>query len=257
VHRLRGQLLPLVFLDQVFGAPQTDHDGPINIVVLQADDSQFGLVIDDISDTAEIVVKPLGRLLKNAAGFAGATIMGDGRVALILDVAGLAQHAGMGATARNRQDQTARGDDRSAGIESILVVGLGERRFALPLANVARLEEIPEASVRSAGDQQVVHYRGQILPLVRLTDKLGIASEASSTGTLQVLVCGSEERSVGLIVDAIYDVVEDRLLLSERTTSFGVRGTVVLHGEVTDILDLGAILGEDVVLPVFTSEVAA
>jgi two-component system chemotaxis sensor kinase CheA len=251
-------LLPLVFLDQVFGAPKANYDGPVNIVVLQADDSQFGLVIDDISDTAEIVVKPLGRLLKSAAGFAGATIMGDGRVALILDVAGLAQHAGMGASAaRNRQDQNGRAEDGSTGIQSVLIVGLGDRHFALPLANVARLEEIAEASVRWAGDQQVVHYRGQILPLVRLADKLGVSSADSTTGTLQVLVCGNETRSVGLIVDSIYDIVEDRLAISERTTTFGVKGTVVLNNEVTDILDLAAIVGDDVILAVFTNEEVA
>src|SRR5262249_11696955 len=97
VHRLRGRLLPLVFLGQALAAEQAsaaaNGKGTINIVVLQANDQQFGLVVDEIKDTEEIVVKPLGKQLKGVSAFAGATIMGDGKVALILDAVGLAQRS--------------------------------------------------------------------------------------------------------------------------------------------------------------------
>ena len=250
VHRLRGRLLPLVFLNEVFQTPSTPRDAT-NIVVVQADDCTFGLVVDEISDTAEIVVKPLGRFFKQAQGFAGATIMGDGRVALILDLLGVASLAGVSTSTsgRSRSDLAAAAElERMSQRESILVVGIGERRFALPLALVARLEEFPLADVHWAGDQQVVHYREQILPLVSVGARLGVSSRSDERTSLQVLVCGTDERAIGLIVDDIYDIVDDKLEFSERTNTYGVMGTAVLHGEITDVLDLSVLVGGDVQL---------
>jgi two-component system chemotaxis sensor kinase CheA len=255
VYRLRGRLLPLVFLNEVFRSDSRSDADVANIVVVQADDVTFGLVVDDISDTAEIVVKPLGRLLKNAAGFAGATIMGDGRVALILDLPGVAELAGVNAaTGGRRADGSGSDLLRTDGQETILVVGIGDRRFALPLARVARLEEIPTGDVRWAGDQRVVHYREHILPLVAVGDRLGIPTTCHEAGMLQVLVCGTEEQAIGLIVDDIFDIVEERLEFTERTSMFGVRGTTILGDAVTDVLDLDVLVGDAVVLQL---EVAA
>jgi two-component system chemotaxis sensor kinase CheA len=251
VHRLRGRLLPLVFLNEVFGLEDRHHDEAINIVVVQADDCQFGLVVDEISDTAEIVVKPLGRLLKGAAGFAGATIMGDGRVALILDLLGISQLAGISSStaARARAESTlTTADAGSSDRQSILIVGIGDRRFALPLSLIARLEEIRTADINAAGDQHVVHYRDQILPLVRMGDRLGVYASGAARDSVQVLVCGNEERGVGLIVDEVFDIVEERLDYSDRTETFGVMGTTVIAGQVTDVLDLYAFVGRDIVL---------
>ena len=255
VYRLRGRLLPLVFLNEVFRTESANDADVANIVVVQADDTTFGLVVDDISDTAEIVVKPLGRLLKNAAGFAGATIMGDGRVALILDLPGVAELAGVNAAAgARRADGTGSDLVRTDGQETILVVGISDRRFALPLARVARLEEIPAADVRWAGDQRVVHYRDHILPLVAVGDRLGIPTACHEAAMLQVLVCGTEERAIGLIVDDIFDIVEERLEYTQRTSTYGVRGTTILGDAVTDVLDLDVLVGDAVVVQL---EVAA
>ena len=257
VHRLRGKLLPLVFLNEVFGTPPSPSDDAINIVVVQSDDTQFGLVVDDISDTAEIVVKPLGRLLKGASGFAGATIMGDGRVALILDLLGVSQLAGVSSTSAARAQAEANAN-RSFEVtndhESILIVGIGDRRFALQLAHVTRLEELPVAAVRTAGDHRVIHYRDQILPLVTLADRLGIYAQSPDDQNLQVLVCGAGERSVGLIVDSVFDIVDERLEYSDRTETYGVMGTTVIGGEVTDVLDIRAFVAQDVLA---AAEVAA
>lgn len=249
VHRLRGRLLPLVFLNKVFQTPSEPREAT-NIVVVQADDNTFGLVVDEISDTAEIVVKPLGRFFKQANGFAGATIMGDGRVALILDLLGVASLAGVSTSStRTNRDMVAAAElERMAQRESILVVGIGERRFALPLALVARLEEFSVTEVHWAGDQQVVHYREQILPLVSVASRLGVPSNSHEATSLQVLVCGTDERAIGLIVDDIYDIVDDKLEFSERTNTYGVMGTAVLHGEITDVLDLSVLVGPDVQL---------
>ena len=261
VYRLRGRLLPLVFLNDVFGTTRpADGDGDgdaVNIVVVQSDDTQFGLVVDHISDTAEIVVKPLGRLLKGATGFAGATIMGDGRVALILDLLGVSQLAGLNSVTAARtqaESSSARSHDGISDRESILIVGIGQRRFALPLVHVTRLEELPVSSVRSAGDHRVVHYRDQILPLTSLADRLGVYSQNSEEANLQVLVCGEGERSVGLIVDAVFDIVDEHLEYSDRTETYGVMGTTVIGGEVTDVLDIRAFVAQDILA---SSEVAA
>ena len=191
----------------------------------------------------EIVVKPLGRLLKNVPGFAGATIMGDGRVALILDVMGLAQHVRIGRTTQT----TARADSAAADVaagsgESLVLVGVGDRRFAVPMSKVARLEELPAASVRPAGDRLVVHYRGELLPLVPLADRLGVTSTVDIDEPFNVIVCGTEQRGIGLVVDSIFDIVDERITVSDRTSAFGVLGTAVIQGVVTDVLDLGVLL---------------
>ena len=185
VYRLRGRLLPLVHLKQVLktdlaatapgGVSPKERGGErVNIVVLQADGRKFGLVVDEISDTEEIVVKPLGKHLKNINVYAGATIMGDGKVALILDVLGLAQSssivAEMHARARAEQEQVRTEDSDLQKL--VLFSGLAGSRMAVPLNMLARLENIPGKDVERSGNQWVTQYRGQILPLIRISHAL-------------------------------------------------------------------------------------
>jgi two-component system, chemotaxis family, sensor kinase CheA len=242
VHRLRGRLLPIVFLDEVLGLgrPELADEG-ISIVVLQADGEQFGLVVTEIMDTAEIVVKPLGRLLKAVPAFAGATIMGDGRVALILDVLGIAGMAEVTGGRRHGTDEPAEegiGADR----ETLLLFSLGERRVALMLDEVARLEEIDPAAVERAGDHRVVQYRDEILPLVFLSDHLGFGSSRDPGSPLRVVVYARDGRRVGLVVDEIHDIVEQAIELQAHTAVHGTLGSAVIGGAVTDVLDLDAVL---------------
>ncbi len=240
VYRLRGRLLPLVSLGKTFGHPPSPPEAGINVVVLQADDRQFGLIVDEVHDTEEIVVKPLGRLLKQASVYAGATIMGDGRVALILDVVGLAQHSG----ALPRRD-SARGDARraqqsgGATVEKqrLLLFALGQQALAIPLATVTRIEELPRAQLEHAGDQLVIQYRGGVLPLVRL----GAGADDSAGEKLQVVVYTHGERSVGFVVDRILDVVEEAVTLERCSTKHGVLGAGVVQGRVTDFIDAEAV----------------
>src|SRR5690606_38339032 len=196
--------------------------------------------VDQVTDTAEIVVKPLGRLLKQAVAFSGATIMGDGRVALILDVIGLAERAEVSSAASDRVDAVDAGTEAVCGAEPMLLVGIGDRRFVLPLATVSRLEELPAAAVRSAGDREVLHYRGEILPLVDLGRELGVRA-APRGEQLSVLVCTTATGGLGLVVDEIHDIADQRLDVSERTARSGIRGTTVIRDEVTDVLDLEAL----------------
>jgi two-component system chemotaxis sensor kinase CheA len=258
VHRLRGRLLPLVDLSAVLGLSQEARTGlrqqpeVINIVVLQAEEHSFGLVVDEINDTEEIVVKPLGRQLKGLNAFAGATIMGDGRVALILDVPGIAERAavvtqhGARAQAEAPEASGAVGSDP----QMLLLFQLGEdRRMAIPLSMVARLEEFPLAQVERAGPHQVVQYRGRLLPLLRLAEMLGEPAPERSGETLQVVVYGGDGRDVGLVVENIVDIVEEVLTIRRRQRPGAVYGTAVIQQKVTDLVDVGALIeGSDVLL---------
>src|SRR5262249_17458828 len=156
VYRLRGSLLPLVYLDRELDVRERQgpceasrEDAGVNIVVLRADDRQFGLVVDEINDTEEIVVKPLSQRLQSVNTFAGATIMGDGTVALILDVLGLAERAGV--INEVRDSAAAENEARAAASQGpqeqrncVLLFQYGKRgRMAIDLSQVARLEEFP------------------------------------------------------------------------------------------------------------------
>jgi two-component system chemotaxis sensor kinase CheA len=247
VYRLRGNLLPLVYLNQVLG--HASHNGGsdiVNIIVLQADDRQFGLVVDGVNDTEEIVVKPLGKELKAISAFAGATIMGDGRVALILDVLGVAQRSGVVSEARERtlRESLTQDDVRNARREALLLFQVSDSgRMALPLSKVARLEEFPRSMIERAGKRDVVQYRGEILPLVVLRDMLGGDDATSNHDVpLQVVVYSERGRSIGLVVDRILDIVEDDVSVKATGSREGILGAAVIQGKVTDMLDVHAVI---------------
>lgn len=248
LYRRRGQLLPLAYLNEVLnvnsgGRPDSDV---VNIVVLQAEDRQFGLVVDGISDTQEIVVKPLGKQLKSVNCFAGATIMGDGRIALILDVIGVAQRSGVIGESRATafSEATAVTDVRRVEKEALLLFQAGGfERLAVPLSLVARLEEIPQEKIEKAAGQTVVQYRGQILPLVVLADQLGGGhSNLPSSDPAQVIVFSDGERQIGLLVDKILDIVEDTVTVRKATNRPEILGSAVVSQKITDFLDLHSVI---------------
>jgi chemotaxis protein histidine kinase CheA len=241
----------------------------LNIVVLQADDRQFGLVVDAINDTEEIVVKPLGKQLKGISTFAGATIMGDGRVALILDVLGLAQRASVVSQVRDRSvgekadGAEVRRDER----ESLLLLrGPNDGRMAMPLSLVARLEEFNRGTVERAEGRDVVQYRGQILPLIHLSEVLpdqggqappqDAAEPEEENGKIQVVVYTDRGRSVGLVVDRILDISNEKVTARTKSSRRGTLGSVVVQGRVTELLDVKRLI-EEVDADFFAEPVAA
>lgn len=245
VHRLRGHLLPLVYLNRQLQLKDGYPSEAVNIVVLQADDRQFGLVVDDINDTEEIVVKPLGKQLKGIDCFAGATIMGDGEVALILDVLGIAQMANVVTEVRDRAvlESSARHTDSVAGRDAWLVFTVaGGRRMAIPLAIVARLEEFSVNQIESSGSGAVVQYRGQIMPLIDIAEKLSLRSATEKREKLQVIVYTEKGRSVGLVVDQIVDVVEQTVAIDSERHQPELLGSAVIQERVTDLLNIGALV---------------
>jgi two-component system chemotaxis sensor kinase CheA len=233
----RGRLLPLAFLDQVLeltpaGQSETDV---LNIVILQAEERQFGLIVDSVNDTQEIVVKPLGKQLKKMECYAGATIMGDGHVALILDVIGVSQRSGVVGAGRNAVAESTGRSDMAADEKSsmLLFKAGGFERLAVPLSLVARLEEVPLKRIEQAGGKTVVQYRSRLLPLVSLESTHSFTSDP-----VTVIVFASGEQRLGLMVDEILDIVEETIMVRKASTTSGLLGSAVIGNRVTDILDL-------------------
>ena len=278
VYRLRGRLLPLVHLKSTLQtteevkketrresspepAAQLDsaaataiRPGRVNIVVLEANGRHFGLVVDEINDTEEIVVKPLGKHLKHITVYSGATIMGDGKVALILDVIGLAQRANLLGEGRERilgEEVEATAEGANGKQQLVLFTGPADSRMAVPLNLLARLENIPGTQVERSGNQWVTQYRGQILPLIRVSHALEERRHRPSaddvlslptTAQLQVLVLENEHQSFGLVVNQILDIVESTLQPQSPATRAGVLHSSVIAERVTELLDVPALL---------------
>ena len=250
VYRLRGNLLPLVDLrhELGLGTRPEGEDEVMNIVVLQAEDRQFGLVVEGVTDTEEIVVKPLGRQLKGIPTFAGATIMGDGRLALILDVLGLAQRARVVTEGRERAavGSASSSDAADDSTQSLVVLRVGkDGRVALPLSRVARLEEFERSRVERGSGLDVIQYRGEILPLVDVAHALGTAPADDAPELLQVVVHTEGGRSVGLVVDEIVDIVEEHVEVGAVSRRRGLLGSAVVQGRVTDLLDVPAVVAAE------------
>jgi two-component system chemotaxis sensor kinase CheA len=229
VCRLRGKLLPLVRLDRVLGLPATAAPG-VSVVVLHACGRPIGLVVDEVHDTEEIVVKPLARLAHKAGVFAGATIRGDGRVTLILDALGVAD-------GRRPAETAAPPPRRAEELHQLLICSLGPGRLAaLPLPLIERLEELPEAAVERAARGEVVQHRGRILPLVRLVER-----PPPGAAPQWLVVCGRDGRHVGVAVERVLDAVESPLEVQEVGRVAGMAGSAVIRGRVTDVVDKGAV----------------
>jgi len=250
VYRLRGRLLPLVFLNrelQLTESPKHEGGATVNIVVLQAGKRQFGLVVDSIHDSKEIVVKPLGKPLKNLKAFSGATILGDGNVALILDVNGLFHRLNVVHEVRDTVPLEKALQDQQAveARERLLICHYGshkENRVGVPLSAVARLEEFPHSAIEKSNGREVVQYRGEIMPLIRLSRALGNGGENPNEESIQVLVYKEHGQSVGIVVANIDEIVEQQFNVRPQEKGNGFMGSVVVQNRVTDILDVRAVI---------------
>lgn len=239
VYRLRGQLLPLIYLDEELGlrSTRTDKeratDSAVNIVVLQAEDRQFGLVVDAINDTQEIVVKPLGEHLKKLDTYAGSTIMGDGTVSLILDVIGIARqgHVVNEHVTKTLVEANKREVEHSSDLDSYLIVApQDDSRAAIRLSTVARLEEIDANSIERDGHQQVVQYRDEIMPLVSLAE---YGQVDATDGKVSLVVYNANGKNVGVVVGRIVDIV--------KHAESDNKETQIIEGRVTRIVDLSLV----------------
>ena len=245
VLRLRNRLLPLVFLDETLKLVErraSDRANEAFVVVVQVGNYSFGVVVDRVFDTEEIVVKPVAPILRDVSIFSGNTILGDGSVIMILDPNGVAAASGevtMADTAHTdeAQQREARGED----LTTLLVFRAGgSDPKAVPLSLVARLEEIDVAQIEHSNNQTLVQYRGKLMPLVKLSDAYPFKTE----GRQPVLVFADGDKSMGLAVDEIVDIVEERLNIELQGQKQGVIGSAVVDGKATEIADAGFYLNK-------------
>ncbi len=246
--RLRDTLLPTVSLRELIGLGASDAPRTSNIVVCQIGNQRFGLMVEDVFDTQEIVVKPVGRLIKHLQAYAGCTITGDGRVIMIVDTTGIAAVAGV-ITNESRDEaavaaealESARLADPGSATESILLFDAGYAALqAVPLALVARLEELPVSALEEIDGQFLVQYRGSLMPIVAANPSIDMRAKDPRP----VIVFRDRHRTIGLAVDEIRDIVEDRIVLQRRTGRPGVLGVCVIAERATELLDTEHFLGQ-------------
>ncbi|MFC7879496.1 chemotaxis protein CheW, partial [Isoptericola sp. NPDC057391] len=235
VLRLRGSLLPLISLADVLGL-DAGSAGRV-IAVVEADEQRFGLVVDRVLNMEEIVVKGIAGRLKQIGIYSGATVLGDGGVALILDLQAIARRVLSSEAATLARAHADDATQAAQPVRQMLVVGAGERRVAIPLSAVTRLERIPAAAVEQVGSREVLQYRGALLPLVRLARILG-ADDGPQDDALDVVVYSRGERSIAMAVTRIVDVVEDDPGRHSAIDDHGLLGSAVLRDRVTELLDV-------------------
>ncbi len=237
VLRLRDRLLPLVNLSDLLalGSSRSD-DSRSYIVVAQVGASLLGIIVDRVFDTEEIVVKPVAPILRHVTMFSGNTILGDGSVIMILDPNGIARATGITASGDSKAASTnATGQSRSGELTAMLVFRAGgEQKMAVPLGLVARLEDIPRDKIETSCGASVTQYRGKLMPLVPLA-----ANPDNVKPRQSVLVFNDGDRSMGLMVDEIIDVIEDHLNIELSGARPGLLGTAVIGGSATDVIDTG------------------
>ena len=272
VLRLRDRLLPLVHLRDVLGLPpkkivaevkeEAEVEGPAEalenaaagdqpvqigqhkrkarnedyVVVTQVGNFTYGIVVDQVYDTEEIVVKPVARILRNLAMYSGNTILGDGSVIMILDPNGIAAKAGdIQIGSRDVGDDAVSRRAGRSDATSLLVFKVGEQApKAVPLALVARLENVEVTAIEHTETGDFVQYRGGLMPVLRYSDAVSWKTE----GLQPVLVFSDDDHTMGLAVDEIIDIVEQELDIEMVSSRDGVLGTSVVGGHATEVMDV-------------------
>ena len=207
------------------------------IVVTQVGSYHFGIIVDQVFDTEEIVVKPVSKILRDIDLFSGNTILGDGSVIMILDPAGIAKTTGdiesTDSAESKEEEKTAKYSDSKT---SLLLFNAGDKTpKAVPLALIARLENIKLENVEYARDQMLVQYRGKLMPLMPFSENISFEEEAEKP----VLVFSAGDKSMGLIVDEILDILEDHIEVQYNSNQPGVLGSAIIREKATDVIDVG------------------
>ena len=237
VLRLRDRLLPLVSLQSLLNLGKPKSGAETYIVVTQVATYTFGIIVDRVFDTEEIVVKPVAPILRDISMFSGNTILGDGSVIMILDPNGIAAATGeitVGEQA-HRSEVTARSGVREDRTTLLLFRAGDGSQKAVPLALIARLEEIDVKAVERSNGKPVVQYRGKLMPLV-FTDP---GYQMRTEGRQPILVFADQDRSMGLAVDEIVDIVEEHLAVELSADRPGLIGSAIVAGKATEIIDAG------------------
>lgn len=271
--RLRDQLLPLVVLRDLLGLPPEKEDdmdtgedsgamdnakteeriaqpqkqkskrGSSNhyIVVTQIGAYLFGIIVDKVFDTEEIVVKPVASILKRIDIFSGNTILGDGSVIMILDPAGIAKATGKVDSAETMAGDAAKDKKTGRGLEKTALLlfqaGKGAPK-AVPLSLISRLEEIKVSDIENSSNRQMIQYRGKLMPLTQFDPAMSM----EPSGQKPILVFADEQSSMGLVVDEIIDITEEYVDVQVSGNSKGLIGSAIIEGKATDVVDVGHFL---------------
>jgi len=242
VLRLRNKLLPLVHLKKLLKIDDGSSSDPENgfIVVTQVGSQTFGIVVDGVFHTEEIVVKPMSTKLRHIDMFSGNTILGDGAVIMIIDPNGIAKALGTSVSAAHEiadENNAARAGSAEQAT-SLLVFRAGSPQpKAVPLGLVTRLEEIASDKIELSNGRYMVQYRDQLMPLVQME-----AVKVGASGAQPILVFADDGRSMGLVVDEIIDIVEERLNIEVAGGQDGILGSAVIKGQATEVIDVGHFL---------------
>jgi len=273
VLRLRNKLLPLISLNKLLkveNSPQPAEEAaePIEqdqsveqadsaenpeehkargeslfVVVIQVGKQSFGIVVDSVFDTEEIVVKPMSNRLRDITMFSGNTILGDGSVIMIIDPNGLANEVSSDVTGQHRDAEDQELTDQPIADQTTAMLlfraGSAEQK-AIPLSLVTRLEEIDVTAIEKSNGRNLVQYRGSLMPLLPLSSECGIKEE----GQQPTLVFTDDRHSMGLVVDEIVDIVEEKLNIEIVSDSEGLIGSAVIKGKATEIIDIGFFLSQ-------------
>lgn len=239
VLRLRNKLLPLISLQSLLGleaSGKVAQDSEAFVIVTQVGNRNFGIVVDGVFHTEEIVVKPMSKKLRNIGMFSGNTILGDGSVIMIVDPNGIASAFGAASETDENEDVSDRARASENDTVAFLVFHAGsDHPKAVPLSLVTRLEDIDVATIEHANGSSLVQYRGTLMPLVYVNGDV----QRRSSGSQPILVFSDGSRSMGLVVDEIVDIVEDKLAVEIGSQESGTVGTAVIKGKATEILDVG------------------
>jgi two-component system chemotaxis sensor kinase CheA len=233
VLRLRDRLLPLVSLNHLLkiddGAMTLDESR--SIVIAQVGNTKFGMIVDRVFDTEEIVVKPVSSLMRNMPVYSGNTILGDGNVIMILDPHGIADSLGNAQLEETQAAETSKLQQSNSTASFLLFRAGGQEVKAIPLGLVTRIERIPATNVEHTQGRYVVQYRDHLMPLVPFHE----TQEWRGSDTYSVLVFTEKDRSVG-------DIVEDRMDIALTANQPGLLGSAVIAGSATDVIDAGHFL---------------
>jgi two-component system, chemotaxis family, sensor kinase CheA len=242
VLRLRNKLLPLMHLKKLLKIDDGSSSDPENgfIVVTQVGSQTFGIVVDGVFHTEEIVVKPMSTKLRHIDMFSGNTILGDGAVIMIIDPNGIARALGAASSASHEiaDENAAMRASTAEQLTSLLVFRAGTNQpKAVPLALVTRLEEIAADKIELSNGRYMVQYREQLMPLVQME---GV--KIATSGAQPILVFADDGRSMGLVVDEIIDIVEEKLDIEVAGSEEGILGSAVIKGQATEVIDVGHLL---------------
>jgi len=233
ILRLRERILPLVSLRALLDLATDEPPRESVVIVTQVGTQHFGIIVDRVVDAEEIVVKRVAPPLRDISFYSGNTVLGDGSVTMILDPKGIADRAAVEA-AETKEAAPAPARTLSEQQTVLLFRAGGADRKAVPLAMVTRLETVDMAKTERAGGKLVVQYRGRLMPLLPLAD----SQEVAEAGEKPVLVFVEGERSTGLLIDEIIDVVDEHYVVELGESRPGIVGSAIIGGHATDLIDI-------------------